>query len=134
MKRQNIVTGLLAGILLCAYQGSLLAATINLHNTATIRDAQRVGLAIHRLSGKVMRCVARHGGKPGNCVCRDACTCRFKQDYAAVRMAFKQAIRRHPGWAGNIVIYHTPAQPRGFSVSFSTAMEHHFSKRCHKQR
>lgn len=134
MNRINIVLGVVMGLLLWVSHGQVQAATITLHNPASIRDAAQLGQAIQQLSGKVMRCVARHGGRSGNCVCRDVCACRFKQDYAAVRKAFNHAMRRHPGWAGDIIVYRTPGQPKGFSISFSKAMQHRFSKRCHKGR
>ncbi|MEJ2398627.1 MAG: hypothetical protein P8Z67_10380 [Gammaproteobacteria bacterium] len=134
MNRINLVVGVVMGLLLWASHGPAQAATLTLHDPASVRDAAQLGRAIHHLSGKVMRCVARHGGKSGNCVCRDVCACRFKQDYAAVRKAFNWALRRHPGWAGDIIVYRTPGQAKAFSISFSQAMQHHFSERCHKRR
>lgn len=134
MKRLKPVRGLLLSGMLLASQHLALAATINLHNPVLIHDAEQVGQAIQHLSGKVMRCVANNGGKPGHCICRDPCGCRFKQDYAAVSKAFRQALKRHPAWAGNVVFYHSAKQPRGFTVSFSREMQHRFRKRCRRRQ
>jgi hypothetical protein len=135
MKKLQTTYGMsLLFALLWVMSASVCAKTIKLHDTEQIRDADAVNQVIDKLSASVMACVEHNGGKTKGCICMDECSCKFKREYRAVKVAFIHALKQHPEWAGNVVFYQKNNDPNGYSISFSKSMQQQFKLTCKNKK
>ena len=103
------------------------AETIKIENPADIKYAQNLDQAIERLGDKVMSCVDANG-MTEECMCTE-CSCKFSEEYAAVKKAYNEALEAKPGWEDNTVFYQLEGDPTGYNISFA-GLKRQFNAKC----
>jgi len=103
------------------------AETIKIENPADIKYAQNLDQAIERLGDKVMSCVDANG-MTEECMCTE-CSCKFSDEYAAVKKAYNEALEANPGWEDNTVFYQLEGDPTGYNISFA-GLKRQFNVSC----
>ena len=103
------------------------AETIKIENPADIKYAQNLDQAIERLGDKVMSCVDANG-MTEQCMCTE-CSCKFSDEYAAVKKAYNEALEANPGWEDNTVFYQLEGDPTGYNISFA-GLKRQFNVKC----
>jgi len=103
------------------------AETIKIENPADIKYAQNLDQAIERLGDKVMSCVDANG-MTEQCMCTE-CSCKFSDEYAAVKKAYNEALEANPGWEDNTVFYQLEGDPTGYNISFA-GLKRQFNVSC----
>jgi hypothetical protein len=86
------------------------AETITIENPAEIQYAHTLSQAIDRLTDKVMSCIDNEGGTIEQCKCTE-CSCKFTDEYAALKKAYNDALKAKPAWEDNIVFYRLEGDP-----------------------
>jgi len=105
------------------------AETIKIENPAEIKYAQNLDQAIERLGDKVMSCVDANG-MTEECMCTE-CSCKFLDEYAAVKKAYSEALKAKPEWEDNTVFYQLEGDPTGYNISFA-GLKRQFNASCEK--
>ena len=106
------------------------AETIEIENPADIKYAQNLDQAIDRLGVKVMGCFESKGDMAEECMCTE-CSCKFIDEYAAVKKAYNEALKAKPEWEDNTVFYQLEGDPTGYNISFA-GLKRQFNASCDK--
>jgi len=104
------------------------AETITIEIPAEIKYAQNLDQAIERLSDKVMGCFESKGDMAEECMCTE-CSCKFSDEYAAVKKAYNEALKAKPEWEDNTVFYQLEGDPTGYNISFA-GLKRQFNTTC----
>ncbi len=115
--------------LVCFFSLLAEAETIKIENPTEIKYAQNLDQAIERLGDKVMSCVDANG-MTEDCMCTE-CSCKFIDEYAAVKKAYSEALKAKPEWEDNIVFYQLEGDPTGYNISFA-GLKRQFNANCEK--
>ena len=106
------------------------AETIKIENPADIKYAQNLDQAIESLGDKVMGCFESKGDMAEECMCTE-CSCKFSEEYAAVKKAYNEALKAKPEWEDNTVFYQLEGDPTGYNISFAR-LKRQFNVSCEK--
>jgi len=104
------------------------AETIKLENSTDIKYAQNLDQAIERLGDKVMGCFESKGDMAEECMCTE-CSCKFLDEYAAVKKAYNEALKAKPEWEDNTVFYQLEGDLMGYNISFA-GLKRQFNAKC----
>jgi hypothetical protein len=98
--------------------------SITLSDEKEIETAAKISASIDILSGKVMACIEKQGGKPDGCTCETRDVCPFKGEYDEFVKTVCAAYESYPAWKSNNLYY----EPGNGVATLN--MYKHYGKNC----
>jgi hypothetical protein len=97
---------------------------ITISDAKEVEAATKISASMEKLSGKVMECIEKQGGKHEGCTCESREICPFKNEYDEFVNTVCDAYESYPTWKTNNLSYDT-----GHTIATKN-MYSHYGKYC----